>query len=43
MRVLLVEDDPSVSEYVQQGLRELGHACDRFVTGVAMDTSQHGN
>jgi len=34
MRVLLVEDDTSVSEYVQQGLRELGHACDRMESGV---------
>jgi hypothetical protein len=27
MHILLVEDDPSVSDYVARGLSENGHAC----------------
>ena len=27
MRILMIEDDPSVADYVQRGLTEQGHAC----------------
>jgi two-component system, OmpR family, response regulator len=34
MKLLLIEDEPSVAEYVRQGLGELGHACDHAATGL---------
>ncbi|MFM2351403.1 MAG: hypothetical protein RIR04_2369 [Pseudomonadota bacterium] len=33
MRLLLVEDDPSVSAYVARGLTEAGHVCDVLADG----------
>lgn len=34
MKLLLVEDDQPTADYVRQGLRELGHACDLAQTGL---------
>lgn len=34
MKLLLIEDDRSTGKYVQQGLAELGHACDWAETGL---------
>ncbi|KQV44110.1 MULTISPECIES: response regulator transcription factor [unclassified Rhizobium] len=34
MRILLIEDDPSVSAYVARGLTEQGHACDVLAEGT---------
>ena len=34
MKLLLVEDDQPTADYVRQGLRELGHACDHASTGL---------
>jgi two-component system OmpR family response regulator len=34
MKLLLVEDDQPTADYVRQGLRELGHACDHAPTGL---------
>jgi two-component system, OmpR family, response regulator len=34
MRILLVEDDPSVSAYVARGLTENGHVCDVLADGT---------
>ena len=34
MKLLLVEDDISTSQYIRHGLIELGHACDHSATGV---------
>lgn len=33
MRLLLIEDDPSVSAYVARGLAEAGHVCDVLADG----------
>ena len=33
MRLLLIEDDPSVSAYVARGLTEAGHVCDVLADG----------
>lgn len=35
MKLLLIEDDRATSEYLRQGLRELGHSCDHADTGLA--------
>ena len=34
MRILLIEDSPSVSEYVARGLSEGGHVCDVLTDGT---------
>lgn len=34
MKLLLVEDDQPTADYLRQGLRELGHACDHAPTGL---------
>jgi two-component system OmpR family response regulator len=34
MRILLIEDDPSVSAYVARGLSEHGHICDVLAEGT---------
>lgn len=34
MRILLIEDDPSVSAYVTRGLSEHGHVCDVLAEGA---------
>ncbi len=34
MKLLLIEDDQATASYVQQGLAELGHACDKAATGL---------
>lgn len=34
MKLLLVEDDAPTADYLQRGLRELGHACDHAATGL---------
>ncbi|WP_421578701.1 winged helix-turn-helix domain-containing protein [Shinella sp. M31] len=34
MRILLIEDDPSVSAYVARGLCEQGHVCDVLAEGT---------
>ena len=34
MRILLIEDDPSVSAYVARGLSEQGHVCDVLAEGT---------
>lgn len=34
MKLLLIEDDQPTADYVRQGLRELGHACDHARTGL---------
>ena len=34
MRLLLIEDDPSVSDYVGRGLTENGHVCDVLADGT---------
>ncbi|RFZ87581.1 DNA-binding response regulator [Shinella sp. WSJ-2] len=34
MRILLIEDDPSVSAYVGRGLSEQGHVCDVLADGT---------
>lgn len=34
MKLLLIEDDRTTASYVQQGLAELGHACDHAQTGL---------
>lgn len=34
MKLLLIEDDRATASYVQQGLAELGHACDHAQTGL---------
>ena len=34
MKLLLIEDDRAAASYVQQGLAELGHACDHAETGL---------
>lgn len=33
MRILVVEDEPSIAQFVQQGLTEAGHAVDLVVNG----------
>jgi len=33
MRILIVEDDPDIAEFVQQGLREAGYAVDHTADG----------
>lgn len=34
MRILLIEDDPSVADYVARGLSEQGHVCDVLAEGT---------
>ncbi len=34
MRILMVEDDPSVASYVSRGLTEQGHVCDVLADGA---------
>ncbi len=34
MRILMIEDDPSVADYVQRGLTEQGHVCDVLAEGT---------
>ena len=34
MRLLLIEDDPSVSTYIARGLSEAGHVCDVLTDGT---------
>ena len=34
MRVLLVEDEPLISEFIAKGLREAGHNVDHAATGT---------
>ena len=35
MRVLLVEDDPTIAQFVEKGLREAGYAVDHAADGVS--------
>ena len=37
MRILIVEDDRPLGEALAEGLRQLGHTADWFVTGAEAD------
>lgn len=42
MRILLLEDDRRISEYVKQGFSEAGHTCDTFDDGaIALVQATH--
>lgn len=34
LKLLLIEDDEVTASYIAQGMRQLGHSCDRAVTGL---------